>query len=101
MFGFCVVLVPCAAGAEPLFAGADLAAPKPPSDHSPNLRLFAPAFPSAPSRRFSGMIVGRELAPGAQLGLGLLSSSKRSSGFDGRSEKRKSRKLGLSFRLQF
>jgi hypothetical protein len=102
IIGLCAALPATAAGAQSTFGNlSHITADDFAAARVPNLRLVD-AEPAAPGRRF-GMVVEREVAPNAHLGLGLMNSTKRPATSDWRLERRtyKSRKLGLSFQMQF
>jgi len=82
-----------------LSAGEASAAP-PLAMRAPDLRLPEPGYQPPVATRRLGMIADRQLAPNARLGLGLMSSTSKATGSEGR-RSGKSRKLGLSFQLQF
>jgi hypothetical protein len=101
MFSLCLALLATAAEARP-FSATTILSRDLPAVHVRDLRLFEPAYATPTSTRRPGMIADRELAPNAHVGLGLMSSSRRSNAYDWRSERRPpKRKLGLNFQLQF
>lgn len=103
MFGLCMAL-PAAAGAKSMLTDAgQLSVRDLPTGRVTNLRLIDPGNPFPSQTRRFGLIVEREVGPNAQVGVGLMNSTKRPAPSDWRLDRRasKSRKLGVSFQLQF